>query len=65
MSFLPIAILVFILLTLGALFFGLATFVKGGEFNRKHGNKLMQARVAFQMGALVLLGLLFLLSAGD
>ena len=50
---------------LGALFFGLATFVKGGEFNRKHGNKLMQARVAFQMGALVLLGLLFLLSSGD
>ncbi len=62
MSFLPIAALI---LVLGILFFGLATFVKGGEFNRKYGNKLMQARVAFQLGALVLIGLMFLSSMGD
>jgi hypothetical protein len=65
MSFLPIAALIFVLLTLGVLFFGLATFVRGGEFNKKYGNKLMQARVAFQLGALVLIGLMFLFSMGD
>ena len=65
MSFLPIAALIMVLLVAGVLFFGLVTFAKGGEFNRKHGNKLMQARVAFQMGALVLLGLMFLIGSGD
>ncbi|MGY8997561.1 MAG: twin transmembrane helix small protein [Alphaproteobacteria bacterium] len=65
MSFLPIAALIMVLLTLGVLFVGLVTFAKGGEFNRKHGNKLMQARVAFQLGALVLIGIMFLISSGD
>ena len=47
--------------TLGVLIVGLAGFFQGGEFNRKYGNKLMQARVALQAVAVLLL-LLVLLS---
>ena len=65
MSWMPIVAMIFVVLTLAVLFVGIGSFAKGGEFNKKHGNKLMQARVAFQMGALALLGLLFLLSSGD
>ncbi|HEX3208804.1 MAG TPA: twin transmembrane helix small protein [Geminicoccaceae bacterium] len=48
--------------TLGVLIVGLAGFLHGGEFNRKYGNKLMQARVALQAVAVLLL-LIVLLSA--
>ncbi len=51
----------FIVLTLGALFVGIASFARGGEFNRKHGNLLMRLRVGFQFAALILLALLFIL----
>jgi len=62
MSWLAIAALVFVILTILVLFLGIGVFVKGGEFNRKHGNKLMRFRVGFQFAALILIGLLFLLS---
>jgi len=39
---------------------GIAGFAKGGKFNRQHGNKLMQARVVLQFGAVLLLLLLTL-----
>jgi Hypoxia induced protein conserved region len=48
--------------TLGVLIVGLAGFFHGGEFNRKYGNKLMQARVALQAVAVLLL-LIVLISA--
>ncbi len=48
--------------TLGVLIVGLVGFFQGGEFNRKYGNKLMQARVALQAVAVLLL-LLVLLSS--
>jgi Hypoxia induced protein conserved region len=48
--------------TLGVLIVGLAGFFHGGEFNRKYGNKLMQARVALQAVAVLLL-LLVLVTA--
>ncbi len=48
--------------TLGVLIVGLAGFFQGGEFNRKYGNKLMQARVALQAVAVLLL-LLVLITA--
>jgi hypothetical protein len=38
---------------LGALGLGLFGMAKGGEFNKKYGNKLMQARVYLQGGALL------------
>lgn len=40
------------LLVLASLAVGLIAMVKGGEFNQKHGNKLMRARVTLQGVAL-------------
>jgi len=37
---------------------GIAGFARGGKFNKEYGNKLMQARVALQFGAVMLLLLL-------
>lgn len=44
--------------------FGLGIFsmTRGGEFNKKYGNKLMQARVILQGIALALLALAFMIS---
>ena len=42
----------------GILMFGVLTFGKGGEFNRKHANKIMRWRIGAQFVA-VLLILLF------
>tara|TARA_Y100001001_G_C7975085_1_gene297292 strand:+ start:997 stop:1200 length:204 start_codon:yes stop_codon:yes gene_type:complete len=42
------------LATLGALIIGLFAFARGGEFNEKHGNRLMRLRVFLQGLALVL-----------
>jgi hypothetical protein len=63
MTFLTILLLIAMLATLGALVVGLAGFFHGGEFNRKYGNKLMQARVAFQALAVLVL-LMLLLGVG-
>jgi hypothetical protein len=35
---------------------------KGGEFNKKHGNKLMIARVAIQLFAVLFLSSLYFLA---
>jgi Hypoxia induced protein conserved region len=60
MDFLTTLLLIAMLATLGALIIGLAGFFYGGEFNRKYGNKLMQARVALQAVAVLLLLMLLL-----
>lgn len=44
---------------LGVLGLGLYSMVKGGEYNKKHGNKLMQARVTLQGLALLMLALAY------
>jgi len=62
MSILTVLLMIAMLATLGVLVVGLAGFFHGGEFNRKYGNKLMQARVALQAVAVVLL-LIILVSA--
>jgi len=41
---------------------GLIAMARGGEFNRKYGNKLMRARVALQ-GLAIVLFLLFVFAA--
>jgi hypothetical protein len=46
MTLLTTLLLIAMLATLGVLAVGLAGFFHGGEFKRKYGNKLMQARVA-------------------
>jgi hypothetical protein len=48
------------LATLGVLFLGMFSMAKGGEFNRKYGNKLMRLRVIMQ-GLAILLFLLLIL----
>lgn len=48
------------LATLAVLFIGIFGFLRGGEFNERYGNKLMQARVGLQFLALVILVVLFL-----
>ncbi|MGQ0526751.1 MAG: twin transmembrane helix small protein [Alphaproteobacteria bacterium] len=47
---------------LGVLVAGILSMVKGGDFNRKYGNRLMQARVYLQGAALAMLALAFLVS---
>ncbi|MFQ5985401.1 MAG: twin transmembrane helix small protein [Alphaproteobacteria bacterium] len=61
-SVLPVLVATALVATLGALFAGIISMVKGGAFNAKYGNKLMRARVALQATAVGLLALLLLLS---
>ncbi|HLT02275.1 MAG TPA: twin transmembrane helix small protein [Geminicoccaceae bacterium] len=63
MDFLATLLLLAMLATAGVLAVGMAGFFRGGEFNRKYGNKLMQARVALQAVAVLLL-LMLLLGVG-
>lgn len=63
MSFLlPALVIVAMLATLGVLFAGMVSMAKGGEFNRKHGNRLMRWRVILQGSALLLLAIALLLA---
>ena len=43
---------------------GVIAMLRGGEFNRKYGNKLMRARVAMQALAIALLFVLYLINRG-
>lgn len=57
---LPYLIGIALAATLGVLGVGVVAMLRGGEFNRKYGNKLMRLRVAMQALAIVLLLLLLL-----
>ena len=46
--------------TLVVLGIGMAGMIRGGEFNRKHGNRLMRLRVVCQGLALAFFALAFL-----
>ena len=59
-DWLPILLILAMLATLGVLFVGLFAMARGGEFNRKHGNRLMRWRVVLQGTAVLLIGLLLL-----
>ncbi len=59
-SWLPAVIVAAMVAALGALLVGVVSMAKGGEFNRKYGNKLMRARVALQ-GLAILLFIVFML----
>jgi hypothetical protein len=56
------AILIAMLSVLIVMGLGIFSMVKGGEFNKKYGNKIMQARVILQGVALALIAVAFLLS---
>ncbi len=53
------------LLVLGSLAVGLFSMIKGGEFNKKYGNKLMRLRVTLQGVALGLFVLAVLTQNSD
>ena len=46
--------------TLAVLAAGMFAMLRGGEFNKKYGNKLMRARVAAQAVAIAILLALFM-----
>lgn len=46
------------------LMFGLGTFGKGGEFNRKHANRIMRWRIGAQFVAILLILLFVWLRRG-
>jgi hypothetical protein len=58
-------IVVAMLITLGVLFTGLIAMARGGEFNRKYGNKLMRLRVIAQGVAILLFGLAIMIGSGQ
>lgn len=53
----PLFILVVlaVLIVAGILLFGVGTFGRGGEFNRKHANQIMRWRIVAQFGAVLLI----------
>ena len=51
------------LFVLASLVAGIVAMVKGGQFNKKYGNKMMQARVFFQ-GLALLFFAIAMLSTG-
>ena len=56
------AVFILIFCVLGVLIVGVLSMLRGGAFNAKWANKLMQARVGLQALALALFALLLLLS---
>ena len=54
--------MVLVLLSLVA---GMVSMIKGGEFNKKYGNKLMQARVTLQGLALAFFALAVMAQGSD
>ena len=54
-------VIIAMLMTLGVLFAGLITMARGGDFNRKHGNRLMRWRVMMQGVAILLFAIAMLM----
>ena len=51
-SFFIVVMVLAMVSTVGALLIGVLSMIKGGEFDKKYSNKLMQARVIMQGVAL-------------
>jgi len=54
-----------VLAVAGVLLVGIASFGRGGEFNRKHSNRLMRYRLAAQFVAVLLILLFVYLRGGS
>lgn len=52
------------LLVVGILLTGIGGFAKGGDFNRKHANKIMRYRIYAQFAAVALILLFVLIRRG-
>tara|TARA_B100001989_G_scaffold136705_2_gene96809 strand:- start:562 stop:762 length:201 start_codon:yes stop_codon:yes gene_type:complete len=64
-TFLLTITLIAMLLVVVVLVIGMVAMVKGGEFNTKYGNKLMQARVILQGVALGFIAIAFMATHGS
>jgi hypothetical protein len=53
-----------VLIVLGVLMWGMGSFGKGGEYNRKNANKIMRWRIGAQFVAVVMI-LLFVYLRGE
>ncbi|EBA12167.1 twin transmembrane helix small protein [Roseobacter sp. CCS2] len=53
-----------VLIVLGILMWGMGSFGKGGEYNRKHANKIMRWRIGAQLLAVVMI-LIFVYLRGE
>ncbi|MEC8135998.1 MAG: twin transmembrane helix small protein [Pseudomonadota bacterium] len=63
MSGFLIPLMIFAMLaTLGVLFFGIFTMARGSDFNRKHSNRIMRARIVLQGLALLLFALIMVIA---
>ncbi len=60
MRILGVLLLIAMLGVVAVLLTGVWSFVKGGPFYERYGNRLMQARVGLQLVAALLLGLMFM-----
>jgi len=63
-AFSTVLIIVAMLTTLGVLFAGLIAMARGGDFNRKHGNRLMRWRVMAQFTAIAIFAIAMLINQG-
>lgn len=62
MSLLLTLVILSVIAVVAVLFLGILSMLKGGELNKKYGNKLMIARVGFQAVAVILLMTLWVIS---
>ncbi|HEV8034047.1 twin transmembrane helix small protein [Yoonia sp.] len=58
------AMSVSVLVVLGILMWGIGSFGKGGEYNRKHANKIMRWRIGAQLLAVVMILIFVYLRGG-
>ena len=63
MSFIIILTICTALSVIAVLVLGIISMMKGGEFNKKYGNKLMTARVVLQAITIILLLILWMASS--
>ena len=63
----PLFILIALVMlgVVGILLFGIGSFAKGGEFNRKYANKAMRWRIGAQFIAVVLILLFVYIRGGN
>ena len=60
-----IVVAIALLVVVGILLFGIGSFAKGGEFNKKYANKAMRLRIIAQFVAILLiLGFVWLRRGG-
>lgn len=60
----PVVMVVLLIAVVAVLLIGVFAMARGGGFNAKYGNKLMRARVALQALAIVVLGIIWLVTRG-